>query len=295
MIFASADYDGLELRTVAQVCKIKVGFSRLLEALNAGKDPHVMLGANIVGTSYEDAMARLEQKDKVIKDARQLSKPGNFGYAGGLGWEKFIIYARKQFGVIVSEKQSKDLKRTWLQTWPEFHEYFRQGKAAQERDEPLVHLFSGRVRGGLWYCSRLNSPFQGLGADATGNAAFLLAQAQYVPGPCYACSGAANGCEWCRPCHGPGISPLYGSRCVNYVHDEFIAETCEAWGHEVSHELVRVMVAGAGPYLPDVPPTAKPLLSRYWSKDAEQVWQDDPSAPGGTGKRLVAWPLSEAA
>lgn len=290
MIFASADYDGLELRTVAQVCKLQVGFSRLADALNAGKDPHVMLGANILGTTYEDAIARLEQKDKAVKDARQLSKPGNFGFWGGLGPEKFVVYARKQFRVKLTLEAAKDLKKNWLATWPEARIYYAQGKAAQERDEPLVHYFSGRVRGGLWYTNRLNSPFQGLGADATGNAAFLIAQAQYVPGPCYACAGAANGCEWCRPCHGPGISPMYGARTVNYVHDEFIVECCEAWGHEVSHELVRIMVAGAAPYLPDVPPTAKPLLSRYWSKDAEQTWQDDPTAPGGTGKRLVAWP-----
>ena len=38
-------------------------------------------------------------------------------------------------------------------------------------------------------------------------------------------------------------------------------------------EMARIMVLGAAPYLPDVPPTVKkPLVCRYWSKKAKQKW-----------------------
>jgi hypothetical protein len=65
------------------------------------------------------------------------------------------------------------------------------------------------------------------------------------------------------------------------VHDEFILECDENAGHEIAHELVRLMIEGAAPYLPGVPPKAKPVLMRYWSKDAEQVWENG---------RLMPWP-----
>lgn len=39
-------------------------------------------------------------------------------------------------------------------------------------------------------------------------------------------------------------------------------------------EMKRLMIEGAKPYLPDVPPTVKkPLVARCWSKKAQQVWE----------------------
>ena len=91
----------------------------------------------------------------------------------------------------------------------------------------------------MTFCQRANSPFQGLGADATGNAFWEITRACYEPMPCAACDGAANGCEWCRPVHGPGISALLGSRLVNYVYDEYLGECDEPVVHE---EQPRILV-----------------------------------------------------
>jgi hypothetical protein len=279
VIYASADYDGLELRCMAEACICLVGFSNMAEALNAGRDVHTDLAASILGISYEDALAR--KKEKEVDDARQASKVANFGFAGGLGAETLTLFARKTYKVHLTVPQAKELKAQWQNRWTEFRPYFALAKADVERGAPFVHLFSNRMRGGLRYSQRCNSPFQGLGADATGAAAFLISRACYTPVACAACDGASNGCVWCRPCHGPGISPLYGSRMGNYVHDEFLDECHEAWGHEVAHELVRLMIRGASPYLPHVPPTAKPQLMRYWSKQAEPRYRDG---------RLIPWP-----
>jgi DNA polymerase-1 len=299
LVYANADYDGLELRTMAQACLNLVGESRLAQVLNAGRDPHLAMAATMLGLSYEDAKTQKDSPDKAIAsrvdDARQAGKVANFGFPGGLGVEKLILFARKSYKVHLTEDKARDLKRTWLETFPEFRKYFNAVNAMMGPEGATFrHFYSGRVRGNAPYCAACNSLFQGLGADATGNALFLISEACYTPTPCLACDGAANGCGWCKRSGMPGVSPMYGTRLVNYVHDDNILECPEERGHEVAHELVRNMVKGAAPYIPDVPATAKPQLSRYWSKDAKQVWIEDETSlvkdKNGKGRRLVAWP-----
>jgi DNA polymerase-1 len=262
-LFASADFDGLELRTMAESCIQLVGFSKMAEALNSGQDVHLALAATILGISYAEAELRKEAGDKQIDDARQAAKVANFGFAGGLGAEKFVLFARKAYKVKLTVAQAKQLKRDWLATWPEFVEYFKihsaLSEAAGAQGITLKHFFSNRLRGGATYSAACNSRFQGLGADATGNAAFLISEACYVVPE----------------------SALFGARMVNYVHDEFILECLRERGHDAAQELVRLMVQGAAPYLPHVPATAKPLLSAYWSKEAFPLFD--------AAKRLFPW------
>lgn len=348
LIFASADYDGLELRTMAQACLLLVGESRLAQVLNSRDeqgdpmDPHLMMAANMLGLPYLEAKARHKAEKKArseayefftgqrpdasgrfiprplskeealkrasdsvptpVDDARQAGKVADFGFPGGLGLEKLVLFARKAYKVDLlvepdpaqpGKPNARELKRTWLATFPEFRRYFDRigNMAGADGTITLRHYFSGRVRGGATYTAACNSFFQGLGADATGNAMFRVSEACYVETPCVKCSGA--GCEWCRS---SGVCPLFGTRIVNYIHDEIMIECEEDRGHEVAHELVRLMIEGAAPYLPDVPASAEPKLMRFWSKDAKQVWAEpgepDPRDPSRTltERRLVAWP-----
>jgi len=301
LVYASADYDGLELRTMAQACLLLVGESRLAQVLNDGRDPHLEMAAKMLGITYDDAKAGRKDpaRKAAIDQARQAAKVANFGFPGGLGAEKLVLFARKAYKVMLSVDgegglpSAKELKKTWLATFPEFRKYFAAiNTMIDERTgyATFAHFMSGRIRGNAHYCAACNSFFQGLGADATGNAAFLISEACYVPTPCHRCDGSGYGppeAGWapCPTCAGSGVSPLYGTRMVNYVHDEFILECPEERGHEVAHELVRLMVEGAAPYLPDVPARAEPKLMRFWSKDAEQVWEGS-----GEQRRLVPWP-----
>lgn len=344
LVFASADFDGLELRTMAQACLLLVGRSELARVLNSGIDPHLLMAANMLGLTYEqavsghaaekqarseafeffkgkradatgrfiphalqDAEASKRASDCVktpIDDARQAGKVANFGFAGGLGAEKLVLFARKTYKVYLSvdvdapgKPSAKGLKKIWLRTFPEFVEYFARVSKMCEGPggATFAHFFSNRLRGGAGYTQTCNSLFQGLGADAAGNCLFLISEACYTATRCRACELARlfpvyDYCPWCK---GTGVSPLYGTRLVNYIHDDFMIECPESIGHEVAHELVRIMIEGSAPYLPDVPATAKPVLSRFWSKDAKQVWINDsnaPPVPGKEGKRLVPWP-----
>lgn len=264
-VFLDADYDGLELRTLAQCCMNLFGVSRLAEILNAGDDPHLMLAAEILKISYAEAVQRYEAEDSEVEDARQLAKAANFGFPGGLGYKTFIVYAWKQYGVSISEEDAKKLKENWLRTFPEMARYFQlvSKHAEEDKEEGLIDVqqfVSGRIRGACTYPAACNSYFQGLGADATKNAGFELAYECYVD----------------------RSSPLFGCRIVNYIHDQFLVECVEDRAHEAAMRLARVMEEAAAPYLPDVPATVKkPMVARCWSKKAKQVFDEN--------GRLIPW------
>ncbi len=128
-----------------------------------------------------------------------------------------------------------------------------------------MQLFSGRIRRTDKFAKMNNTWFQGLGADATGEAGWLI----------------------CEGCYFDPSSPLYGSRMVNYVHDEFILESPKNRAREAAAELARVMKVGADRFLPDVPSATAPLLMACWSKDAERVEDQD--------GLLDVWEMDEAA
>lgn len=264
-VFAQADYSGLELATLAQACLDILRHSALAIALNEGKDPHTDLAALILGISYEEALARKDKSHPLHKgfdDTRQTAKVVNFGFPGGLGPAKLTLFARKTYGVEMSEEEAKKLKHIWLAKWPEMQEYFAHVNGLPSDEEgrrSLVQLRSGRHRGGALYTEACNSYFQGLGADATAHAGWLIAKACYVE----------------------RSSPLFNSRIVNYVHDEFILETREDVAPEAAEELSRLMLLGAKPWIPDVALAAEPCLMRVWSKDAKTL--RDPTG------RLVPW------
>ncbi len=264
MVFAQADYPQLELYALAQCCVSWLGFSKLADALNGGLDPHTAVAAVICGTTYEDAVKRAESDDEVYR-ARQTAKVANFGFPGGLGIAKLIAFAKKGYGVELTEGQAKALKEQWYAAWPEMPHYFARINALCDTPDgkaTVESLFTKRVRGGASYCAACNNGFQALGSDCAQNACWNITCALYDD----------------------HTSPLFNSRLVAFVHDEFIVETPDRpQAHEAAHELARLMAEGANVYLPDVPiklEKLKPLLMRRWSKSAKQVFKEG---------RLVPW------
>ncbi len=279
-VLAAADYPQLELYTLAQCCVKWVGKSKLSEALNGGLDPHLAMAANIVGCSYEEAKARIDSPQ--IDNARQTAKVANFGFPGGLGIPKLCLFAKKTYGVDLTEGAAKLLKSQWFATWPEMRGYFgiadsfsklfreeesrrlAQIAALETSGAMFRSLFTKRQRAGMTYCAACNNGFQALGSDCAKESLWRVAREQYdAP-----------------------TSALYNTRTVAFVHDEIIIEADEATAHDAALRLADVMVEGANIYLPDVQISrekVKPLLMRRWSKKAKPVFSSD--------GRLVPWAL----
>jgi DNA polymerase-1 len=170
--------------------------------------------------------------------------------------------------------RAKELKAQWFEAFPEMPHYFARVNALCDNDSGRAFvetLFTKRWRGQATYCAACNNGFQALGADCAKNAAWLIAKAQYVDEK----------------------SPLYNTRTVAFVHDEFIGEVVDepARADAAARELARVMVEGANAFLPDVPialEKMEPLLMRRWSKEAVSTFDKE--------GRLVPWePTQKAA
>lgn len=259
---ADCDFSQLELCTVAQVCKTLLGWSTLGDMLNQGADVHLFMGANILGISYQEAIER--KRDKDVKEARQLAKVANFGFPGGLGAGGFVAFA-KGYGLKVTKQQGEDLRQVWIETFPEFLDYFLHIRKLIDPVEEVIpvqtFLFTGLERGNVSYTQACNGYFQALGAAGAKAACFDVAKA----------------------CYAQPESPLYNSKPINFVHDQILAEVPIDTAHEAAHELARVMVESCNRYLPDVPVKCEPALSIHWSKDTIPAYD--------ANGRLIPWDL----
>jgi DNA polymerase-1 len=255
--FSSVDYDSQELKSWAQVCIWTVGHSRLAQVLNDGLDPHTELGASVAGISKEEAYAKRKAGDKPFNDGpRQVAKIGNFGYQGGMGPATLRIQARKEYRVFLALRQCQELRDKWRKEWPESVAYFAWVNSLLAGGETATvrHFLSDRVRGNIPYTVTCNTFFQGLTADAAKAAGFRLAWECYVD----------------------KSSPLYGSRVVDFIHDEYLLEVPEGErGHHAAYRQAEIMREEAQKWHPDVRITCSPAVMTRWRKNAKAVHTAD--------------------
>lgn len=266
-VYLSCDYDSQEIRTLGECLALIVGpgNSRIVAEYNKDPDfdPHCYMAATAMEhITYEEGRALLKAKDKAFKLKRQDVKIPNFGLPGAMGWRGLKGYARG-FDQFWTEEYCRDIIDKWRQTWPEMVHYFNYVRNIIGGDYGAVgqirQFGSGRLRGGVKFTDACNTLFQGLAADITKAALW----------------------EASKRCYIIRSSALYGSRIVNYIHDELLLETPEDRGHDAALELQKLMVEVMERYTPHVPPRASAMLGRVWSKDMEAVYD----AEG----RLIPW------
>jgi DNA polymerase I-like protein with 3'-5' exonuclease and polymerase domains len=254
-VFIGADYDTLEMRSLAQVAYRMFGTSRMRDVLIEGRDLHLDFAAKLLGISYDEAVRRYAEGDQEVKAARQFAKVADFGFPGGLGAATFTEYAQG-YGLDMTEAEARRLKDQFVVAWPEMGPYFRAAGDVTAADNPkrtwAIQGY-GRARGNITYTRACNTPFQGLAADGAKEALWLVQKACWTPG-----------------------DALCGSRIALFVHDEIIIETPESDLKRKGERLVECMVEGMQRWIPDVPITAEPVVMRRWSKDAHnndnEVW-----------------------
>lgn len=251
----SVDYDGAELCSLAQVCTDLVGYSHLAEALRKGFNPHVGLFAKLRGVSYKKALRMKAKAHRQWLADNKLVKAANFGYPGGLGAEAFIGFAKSydpDNPILLTLEQSQVIRQTWFEQWPEMRSYFEMISDITSDFGPgyMTNHISGRVRGQISFTEAANGFFSGLTADGAKEALFNVAEVMYVD----------------------RNSPLYGSRMVNYIHDEVIAELPIDGAHDAAIELARIMCESMARFITCVPITATPALMSRWYKNASAVY-----------------------
>lgn len=271
--FIVADISQAELHCLAQICLRLFGHSEMATLLNSGTDLHWAFAAKSLGLPLDQVATKTATGWKATrpeyKEHRDRAKPANFGFPGGMGPDKFILYARKGFGVKFERDEVVALKAAWLDTFPEVREYLawiswqlrQQGGSFTH-----IHPITGFVRGGCEYTEGSNHGFQHL------------------------CAYGAKEALWevTKRCLLPGFA-LSGSRPWNFVHDEIVGESPCDRSSDAAEEMGQVITTVFNAYVPDVPTSAEGFASRVWSKAAKAV-----RGPDG---RLVPWtpPIYEAA
>jgi len=237
----ACDYDTAELRALAQVQLDFFGSSKFADFYQANPDgdPHCLFAAKLLGEDYETLLAA--HQSGTLNDqqslARSSAKGMNFGAPGGLGARALVSYL-KGYGVEVTEERARSLLADWKTAWSMklFFDWVN-------RSGPVVtQPRSGRVRGGTSYCSRANTVFQGLIADAAKEALWLAYSTRT-----------------------PSWHPWA------FIHDEIIIEVPLEEVHQASQWLEELMIRGAKKRIPDIPITVGSHAMFSWCKKAKRV------------------------
>jgi hypothetical protein len=239
--------------------------STLAIAINNDQDCHVFMAIQLRGhgETYEECYALYERADKKksaklaldndehqIIDDRQLAKPCNFGFPGGLGPKKFVDYAAG-YGVTISPDTARFAKKAYESTWIEMKLYFWHIDRMCRSDPAtggrclLKQLYSLRQRGDCTFTQASNGYFQALAADGAKEAGTRIINAAYRN------SG----------------SPLYGTLPSGFVHDEYLVNSPLELAERALPALEFEMIEGMRIWIPDVKIKAPgKILKERWGK-----------------------------
>lgn len=134
-----ADYSQIELRIAAQLA----GETKMLRAFHEGRDVHMETAVELTGKIASE----------VTSEERKLAKAVNFGFLYGMGWEKFIEYARDNYEVHVTEAEAKAYRKAFFRKWPKLLPW-------HDRQRRLVHRY-GRVQSPIGRIRHLPDVFSG--------------------------------------------------------------------------------------------------------------------------------------
>ncbi|KKN01062.1 hypothetical protein LCGC14_1131540 [marine sediment metagenome] len=269
-VFMLGDFSGAEMHTLAQVCEWRVGYSTLGDTLRAGRDAHLntaryLLGGASTPLDYGDLALRLLQGDPEVKQARQDSKPVNFGFGGRMGAATFVKTQLKE-GKRWTLEEAKTARNAWLAAYPEMQPYFESCKAELgPSGSCVVELYwSKRLRKVRGLSTICNGFFQALTADGAKKAINEVVRMSF-----------------CEPESALARSHTYP---VNFVHDELINETDDGDVDAmqlVAAEFKQIMEDEFNELIPDYPTSVDVVFARYWSKSIEPVHD--------SAGRLIPW------
>jgi DNA polymerase-1 len=226
-VFVVADCVAIELRVIAQL----IGDRELRRCFcsSPAVDPHTRTAAFVLAKPLTD----------VTKEERNRAKPINFGFSFSLGAERFVAYARDEYGLAFTLRESVRLRQRFFGLYRGIAAWHHKAKY-QGRRRMQVRTGSGRLRvfDEFDLGEYLNTPIQGSAADGMKRSLAIL--------------------------H-PRLA-LLGAQIVNVIHDEIIVEAPADRAGDVMATVNKSMVAGMREFLPDVPVVVEVGIARSWKK-----------------------------
>lgn len=206
-VLVVADFSQIELRVAAIIS----GDQYMLQAFQNGDDLHCQTAAIIIGIDRGD----------VSKEQRQMAKAVNFGLLFGQGAKGLAAYAKRSYGVDMTEEEAQDAINAFFKAYPAIKQW--QMKTARlAKISGKIETPCGRVRDftkeecGYRYTEALNTPIQGGAAEVALHSLIRLEKAL----------------NWTE------------AKIVNTVHDEVIVEVKEEQAEAAAKTVEASMVQG---------------------------------------------------
>lgn len=228
------DYSQQELRVAALVAQDEA----LLKIYENGEDAHVNTAAMVLKLP----------KEKIQKEHRQLAKALNFGLLYGQGAKGLAVYAKRSYGVDMSEAEAEVHRTAFFKVYKGLRTWQREtGNRVQFLSKVTTQC--GRIRDfskeisfsqgkpKSIYTAALNLPIQGAAAEVTLHA--LIRISNFL-------------CEECR--------------LVNVVHDEILLEVQEGKVQEYAALATQAMELAFLDVFPNAGPYIKGLVEAKYGK-----------------------------
>lgn len=174
-VLVELDQSQVELRITAEYS----GDPVLTNAYFTGEDVHSKTVSTVFGIASPS------------DEERKRGKAVNFGFIYGMGWRKFIMYARDKYGQDFEEREAQNVRKSFFRLYAGLPTWHRRQRTFAQR-EGYVRSLIGRLRRLPAAMARddspeaheaerqaINSPVQSLAADITLLGAIAIMQ--YFP------------------------------------------------------------------------------------------------------------------
>lgn len=153
-VLIEADLSQAELRIAADMANEGV----MLDIYRRGGDIHRATACMAMRITEEEFTQLPKDEQKL---ARFKAKAINFGYIYGMGWRKFIIYAKTQYGIDYTDAEAQAIRNGYFRMFynlPAWHKVMR----SYAKRHGYVRSYSGRIR----HLPQIYSPEEWIRAEA---------------------------------------------------------------------------------------------------------------------------------
>jgi DNA polymerase I-like protein with 3'-5' exonuclease and polymerase domains len=275
-VLVALDYSQMELCMLAESCYQFYGKSVMRDIINSGVDLHTWFGNKIKEKSQSLGTV----------DFRQLAKCASFGFPGGLGIARFILYAKNDWGVELSEQMAKELYELWKETFPEM-EYHLQPAPDEEVLRKTLYIASKQLFPNdppVTNVYDLKKKLQDNGKDKEFVDEVLKPMRRFVAktitGRVRPNCAFCEACNYCFQSAGADATKYSaynvvraGYRVVNYIHDELLVELpFDDKLHAQVKDISSIMVAGMKEICPNTRIVVEYAAMKSWYKKAKEVY-----------------------
>lgn len=286
------DYSALELCSCAEVLYQFYNSSSMGRAINQGDRPvdlHAFTGSAIMSNqqgahiSYEQFISKLKT-DKEYKFFRQLAKPINLGYPGGVGPARVAESAMQDYGVYIDVNYATQLREQFYELFPELAQFLKHDMNKFKTGEKIKVKIKKKVGNVYIETEEESSEYgytianitrRGCNKTACSNGVLMQSLSAY----------GAKQAIWDVFIF--LLTHRIDGYILGFIHDELVIELSEK--HLENYDTIKYishqMITGMQVFMPHIRITVEASIMQNWSKEnhewTENYWQPAPVPMSG--------------